>query len=217
MDSSFPYGDIIVFAAIAAFIILRYRAMLGEKTGRDPAERAVRPLQEFERVIQLPDREQAKMLLAAINKDYGALNDSSAAMRAMDKNFSPEEFLTGAKAAFEMVIEAFNAADHDTLKMLLGVSIYEHFNQSLTEQKAQGRVHHATLVAITEAEAKAAKLTGSVAQITVHFVSEQVILTRDAEGAVIEGDPSHQQIVEDDWVFERTLTVADPAWKIIET
>jgi predicted lipid-binding transport protein (Tim44 family) len=214
MDSGFPYGDIIVFAAIAAFIILRYRAMLGEKSGRDPV---IRPLQEFERVIQLPGREQAKTAPVVLVTDYGALTDSYAAMRALDKNFSPEEFTAGAKAAFEMVIEAFNEADHDTLKMLLSAPLYENFKQSLTEQKEQGRAYHATLVAITSAEVTEAKLSGNVAQVTVHFVSEQVILTRNANGDVIEGDPSHQQAVEDDWVFERTLTSADPAWTIIET
>ena len=214
MDNSFPYGDIIVFAAVAAFIILRYRAMLGEKTGRDPV---ARPLQEFERVIQLPVRDQVKAVLAASTKDYGALNDRYAAMRGLDKNFSPEEFLIGAKAAFEMVIDAFNAADHDTLKMLLSPDLYANFNETLEAQQSKNQKHQATLIAITQTEVTDAKLDGNVARMFVHFVSEQVILTRDADGAVVEGDPSSQQVVEDHWVFERTLTSADPAWTVVET
>ena len=39
MDSGFSYGDIIVIGAIAAFILLRYRAMLGETSERDQQPR----------------------------------------------------------------------------------------------------------------------------------------------------------------------------------
>ena len=168
-------------------------------------------------MIQLPVRDQVKAVLAASTKDYGALNDRYAAMRGLDKNFSPEEFLIGAKAAFEMVIDAFNAADHDTLKMLLSPDLYANFNETLEAQQSKNQKHQATLIAITQTEVTDAKLDGNVARMFVHFVSEQVILTRDADGAVVEGDPSSQQVVEDHWVFERTLTSADPAWTVVET
>ena len=55
------WGDIIFFAAIAAFIILRYRAMLGEQTGRDEEDvkrdQAVRETTE-DHIIQLPQQGQ---------------------------------------------------------------------------------------------------------------------------------------------------------------
>lgn len=217
MDGGFPYGDVIAFAAIAAFIILRYRAMLGEKSGRDPTEVKARPLQEFERVIQLPNREKAKAVEKAAEKDYGPLTETYTAMRALDRQFTPEEFLQGAKAAFEMVLEAFSKADHETLQMLLSPVIYRNFKESLTQLDAQKRTHQSTLIAINTAEVADATLEGSVAKLAVVFVTEQVILQRDASGAVVEGDPSHQQVVEDRWVFERNMTSGDPAWKIVET
>ncbi len=217
MDSDFPYGDIIVIAAIAAFIILRYRAMLGEKSGRDASAVKPRPLQEFERVIQLPDREAAKLVQKAEPSEEGSFVDTYAAMRAIDKQFSSAEFVQGAKHAFEMVVEAFNDADLDTLKMLLSPGLYQHFAETLAMQKADGKKQHSTLIAITTAEVTDAQLSGVTAQLTVRFITEQVILWRNDVGAVVEGDPSHQQSVEDHWVFERKLSNADPAWKIVET
>lgn len=217
MEGGFPYGDVIIIAAIAAFIVLRYRAMLGEKSGRDPSQMQVRPLKEFERIIQLPGREAAKAQQKTTEPDYGAFTETYGAMKAVDKNFSPEEFLQGAKAAFEMVIAAFNEADHDTLKMLLSSALYENFNATLAAQQAQGKKQQATLVAITTAEVTEAKLEGATARIAVRFVSEQIILLRDEQGVVLEGDPSRQEAVEDRWVFERALNSNDPAWKIIET
>lgn len=217
MEGGFSYGDIIVIGVIAAFILLRYRAMLGEKTGRDTTQTPA-PMNEFERVIQLP---AAKMPAMELKKDdlaaYGSLAEQFVAMRAIDREFSPDEFMMGARAAFEMVIESFTKADRDTLKMLLSPELYKSFDQSLTDARAAGRINATTLVAITKADITEAKLSGTVATITVDFVSEQIQLIRDPEGKILEGDPSEQHRVEDNWVFTRNLASADPNWKIIES
>ena len=214
-----PYGDIIVIGAIAAFILLRYRAILGEKTGRHEDSEPTRPLQEFERVIQLPEREVEQTAAPVVlpTKDYGELNATFDKMRDIDRQFSPEEFLEGARAAFEMVLDAFNEADRDTLKMLLAKDIYAAFDQSLKALEDKGHKQQTTLLAILEASIAAAELNGNKARITVTFESEQVHLVRDAQGEIVEGDASQQEAVEDRWVFERNLASGDPAWKVIET
>ena len=210
-----PYGDIIVIGAIAAFILLRYRAMLGEKTGREspPPTPQPRPLQEFERVIQLPGREDKQ----AAAKDYGSATQTLADIKKIDKLFTPEDFLQGARSAFEMVVDAFNNADRPTIAMLMSKDIAQHFYDALDKQNAEGKSQQTTLVAITAANITAAGLTNNKARITVAITSEQVMLVRNAAGEVIEGNPSHQETVEDHWTFERLLTSADPTWKVIET
>lgn len=216
-----PYGDIIVIGAIAAFILLRYRAMLGTSNEHDqtPREKPA-PLAEFERVIQLPAAraraasEEKKDDLAA---KYGSLAETFVAMRGIDRDFMPDEFLSGARTAFEMVITAFRKADRDTLKMLLSSDIYKSFDLSLTDAAAANRLADTTLVAITKAEITGAKLVGNLATLTVDFVSTQIHLIRDANGAILEGNPSHEETVEDQWVFTRTLTSSDPSWTIVET
>ncbi len=210
-----PYGDIIVIGAIAAFILLRYRAMLGEKSGREtPPPAPPRPLQEFERVIQLPGREQAA---TTAGKDYGDATQPLTDMRKVDRQFTPEDFLQGARGAFEMVVEAFNNADRATLTMLLSKDIAQHFFDALDKQNAEGKSQQTTLVAIAAATITAANLTGTKARITVTFNSEQVVLVRNAAGEVVEGNPSNHETVEDHWTFERNLANADPSWKVIET
>lgn len=214
-----PYGDIIVIGAIAVFIILRYRAMLGEKSGRDSDVTPIRPLQEYERVIQLPEREPAKTptVILPPAQDYGNHSETLAAMRSIDRQFTPEEFLEGARTAFEMVLEAFSESDRDTLKMLLSKEIYKEFDDSLTALEAEGKTQKTTLLAIVKSAITDAALAGNKARITVEFVSEQVSLVRDAAGEIVEGDPSQQEAVEDSWVFERSLAASDPSWKVIET
>jgi predicted lipid-binding transport protein (Tim44 family) len=219
VDGGFPYGDIIVIGAIAAFIILRYRAMLGEKSGRDSVDIArPRTLDTLEPVIQLPERDKTKKVDAkAAIKDSSAFAETYVAMRAIDDEFSPDEFIEGSKGAYEMVIGAFNDADYDTLKMLLSDRIFKEFKGHLEANEKAGRRAHTTLVAIVSAKVSDAKLRGNTATMTVDFQSEQIPLVRDKDDAIIEGNVSHQEAIEDQWVFERNLANSDPNWKIIET
>ena len=213
MDSGFSYGDIIVIGAIAAFILLRYRAMLGETSERDQQPRVKpAPISDYERVIQLPIPRAAATPEKSedLAGKYGSLAETFIAMRAIDREFSPEDFLTGARAAYEMVIEAFSKADRETLKMLLAEDIYKQFDTSLKELET-------TLLAINRADVAQAKLSGNTATITVDFRSEQVHLVRDKAGTIIEGNASSQELVEDTWVFTRSLTSSSPNWTIIET
>ena len=219
MDGGFSYGDIIVIGAIAAFILLRYRAMLGEKAEGDDTPRSkAAPLAQYERVIQLPATRQtpiadAKEEIAA----HGSLADSFIKMRGLDREFSPEDFLVGARSAHEMLLDAYNKADRTTLKMLLSDALYHQFDRAIAAEEAEGRRNETTLLAITKSTISQATLTGQVATITVDFTSEQVHLVRNNAGDIVEGNPSDAVKVEERWVFTRTLTNTDPNWKIIET
>lgn len=220
MEGGFPYGDIIVIGAIAAFILLRYRAMLGEQRGRDePGVRpTIMPLNDLERVIQLPaSRVAAAEKKEDLSSKYGSLAETFIAMREIDREFSPDEFAQGARAAYEMVITAFSKRDRDTLKMLLSPEIFKSFELSLKDAEEAKRLQDTTLVAMSKAEIKSAKLNGNQATITIDFVSEQIHLIRDENGTIIEGNPSEQNTVEDEWVFTRDLTSTSPNWMIIET
>jgi predicted lipid-binding transport protein (Tim44 family) len=218
MDGGFPYGDIIVIGAIAAFILLRYRAMLGEPRGRD--EEGIRPTptqtREFERVIQLPVTRTPEKKEGESDA-YGALSETFTAMRGLDREFTVEDFLHGARTAYEMVLAAFTKRDHDTLKMLLSTDMYNSFALSLSDAAKENRFTDTTLVAISRASIKSAKLSGNQATLTVDFVSDQIHLIRDTNGTILEGDSSQQNTVEDEWVFTRNLTSSSPNWTIIET
>lgn len=220
MEGGFPYGDIIVIGAVAAFILLRYRAMLGEPRGRDEASRpTASTLNELERVIQLPA--SAVKVIEAKKEDfsaaYGSMAETFVSMRGIDREFSPEEFMNGARMAYEMVITAFSKRDHETLKMLLSEQMYKSFALSISDAERDKRLPDTTLLAITKANVKDAKLAGTQATITVDFVSEQIHLIRDDSGKILEGDPSQRDTVEDEWVFTRDLKSASPNWTVIET
>ena len=61
------------------------------------------------------------------------------------------------------------------------------------------------------------RLEKSTAEIAVQFRSDQIKLTRNKDGAVIEGDPSTVQSVTDRWTFERDLGSRNPNWVLVAT
>lgn len=225
MSQGVPYADIIILALIAGFILLRLRSVLGQKdVGRDVEFlQRLKPVADVaEPVVQLSeknlkskdkDESDAYLLLLDDEKTVTALQG----IRAKDPQFTANWFLDGAHQAFEMVFDAFNKGDKQTLKMLLSDTLYQQFMDAMDARDREDNKPDSTLVAITAKDIVQATLSGSVAQITVKFVSEQIQLVRDAKGTIVEGNPSQTQLVEDEWVFERDIGAKNPNWKIIET
>jgi predicted lipid-binding transport protein (Tim44 family) len=58
---------------------------------------------------------------------------------------------------------------------------------------------------------------GTIAEITVRFASDMIIVTRDAQGAIVSGSPSSPREVVDLWTFSRNLKSSDPNWLLIAT
>lgn len=222
MESGIPLGDIIVLGAIAAFIILRYRAMLGENRGRDEEEIKSSKIIEHEedaaKIIQLSKALKKKEEKQKPAMQYPpAIADGFAQIKQRDKQFDEEAFLEGAKTAFEMVITAFNERDKETLKMLLADKIYDKFEAALDQQEKDSRFSQTTLVALVRAEFTRAALVGDVAEIDIAFESEQIQIVKNEKGETIEGDVSDQQIVEDHFSFARDTRSSAPDWKITAT
>jgi predicted lipid-binding transport protein (Tim44 family) len=67
-------------------------------------------------------------------------------------------------------------------------------------------VHGATI--------EAADLRGSVATVTVKFVSDQTSLTQDKDGHPVVGTDAVTEIT-DIWTFERDLANRDPVWRLV--
>ena len=89
-----------------------------------------------------------------------------------------------------------------------GIGSYRGFRESLKREPVVG---------IKTAELIEAKMVNRDAYVTVKFVSEQVNVTRDADGHVIDGDPNHVGSITDIWTFARNTRSKDPNWKLIET
>jgi predicted lipid-binding transport protein (Tim44 family) len=225
----------IIFLALAVFIFLRLRSVLGQRTGRerppyDPysARDAVRT-SPSEKVVTLPGRvaqpaptappaaENAEERWKGIAEPGSPAAAGLDAIIAADPGFDAQHFLAGARAAYEMIVTAFAQGDRRTLKNLLSREVYEGFEAAIREREARGETIETRFISIDKADIAAAEVRGRVAQVTVRFVSQLISVTRDRSGAVIEGTPDKVTDVTDVWTFARDVSSRDPNWKLVAT
>jgi predicted lipid-binding transport protein (Tim44 family) len=228
----------IIFLALAVFIFLRLRSVLGQRTGRerppyDPysARDAVRG-SAGDKVVALPPRvvEQAAKPTdkpaepaEPVDRWKGIAPAGSAvsagldAILAADKSFDPRHFVTGARTAYEMIVAAFAQGDRRTLRDMVSKEVFDSFDQVIREREVRGEVTETRFVSIDSTEVTAAEVRGRTALITVRFVSQLVSVTRDKAGNVTDGNPDGVSDVTDIWTFARDVTSRDPNWKLVAT
>jgi predicted lipid-binding transport protein (Tim44 family) len=224
----------IIFLALAVFIFLRLRSVLGQRTGRerppydpftsrDPARSAPK-----DNVVSLPGRateaaDRTAEPVEPLDRWKGIAEGGSVlatgldAIAAQDPSFDAQHFLAGARAAYEMVVTAFAEGDRRTLKNLLSREVFEGFEAAISERERRGEKVETHFVSLDTADVVGAEVRGKSAQVTVRFVSKLISVTRDGSGAVIDGNPEKVTDVTDVWTFARDLSSRDPNWKLIAT
>jgi len=232
--------DILTVIALVAAIVLflRLRSVLGRRTGSerppsDPFTRREAPRGSTgspDKVVSLPrrpvEREEAKpeVETAAIDEKIrtlapagSMLNEGLKAIVTADRTFDPDAFLTGARAAYEMIVTAFAEGDRKTLRNLLSREVNDGFVSAIAEREQRQEKIEFKFVGIDKAEITEASLKGDTAQLTVRFLSKLISATHDKTGTVIDGDPVHVSDVTDIWTFAREVSARDPNWKLIAT
>ncbi|MBM3502614.1 MAG: Tim44 domain-containing protein [Alphaproteobacteria bacterium] len=213
--------EIIFFAMVAVFIILRLRSVLGRRTGADrPAAR--RPLEPApadrarDNVVPLPDRRSEPA--PEIPDDTPAdVAPGLRQIRTADPSFDVKGFANGARTAYDMVLSSFASGDTDTLRALLDDDVYDRFRRAIADREAKKHTLETTLVSLKSVDVVEAALNARNAEVTIKFVAELVNVTRDADGAIVAGDPRKVQVVTDYWTFTRDTRSSDPNWKLVAT
>jgi predicted lipid-binding transport protein (Tim44 family) len=232
MGGDFQFLDIIFFAMIAVFLVMRLRSVLGRRTGQEKQRDifARRSREETrDKVIPLPDRTRPREEAQPAEGPVPApdevrteaaappLQQGIARIRSADPSFEPRSFVEGARGAFEMIVAAFASGDTATLRPLLSDEVFENFRSAIEARRRANQTLETTLVGITSADLIEAELQGRTAVATVKFVTEQVNVTRDAQGTVVDGDPAAVTTVTDIWTFARNTRARDPNWTLVAT
>jgi predicted lipid-binding transport protein (Tim44 family) len=216
-SSGFPL-DLVLFGMIAAFLVLRLRSILGRRTGFERTTRA-NPSPQGPTAAQGPVIEgraepPAPAPSRPIPDPASDVGQSLARMRTIDPTFDVARFLEGAEKAFRLIVAAFASGDRTALRSLLSDDTYRAFAQAIEAREAAGQTQISELRRIEDVTIEAAELRGSVADVTVRFVSDQVSLTRDKDNHIITGTDAVTEII-DLWTFERDLSTRDPTWRLI--
>ncbi len=219
----------LVFFVLAVFVVFKLRSVLGTRTGEERPRDLFNALPQNDasgegqgNVIPMPGRKAPqpenpqRLLDGVVPADSPARTGLSAILEA-DASFNPEQFIGGARAAYEMVVLAFANGDRRTLKELLAPDVFEGFARAISEREARGEKVETQFVSIDRSEIADASLRARAAQITVRFASKLITATRNAAGEVIDGSTEKVVDVIDIWTFARDIGARDPNWHLIAT
>ncbi len=212
------YFDIVLFAMVAGFLVLRLRSVLGRRTGneRRPDAMLRRAEAPAEKVIPLPGRAPvAPPLVTATPAE--AVSAGLERIRSADAAFDPSQFIEGARAAFEMIVAAFAAGDKPRLRPLLSDDVYKPFAGAIDERAGAGETLETRILQLKSLDIGEAGLVGRVARVTVKFVSDQINVLRAHDGSIVDGDPDHATEKTDFWTFARDTRSSDPNWTLVAT
>lgn len=195
--------DLIILAAIAVFVISRLYAVLGQKTGAEPPARRYReaPARAPEREDGAPvDGEDRPRIRAAFTGPAAA---GMEAIAAVDANFAPDDFVKGARRAYELIVGAFADGDRDALKQLVDDDVMEVYAAAITERE-KSATEPMRLVRLRQARIVDASVDASkMARVEVSFESEL-------------NDGENMRQAKEIWTFKRSLSTQDPNWLLDE-
>lgn len=207
--------DIIIFAAIAIFVFVRLFKALGDNEYKRERNEEIEKI--YEEIRDINSTKVEEILLEDV-KLPAEVRDALSEIRKSDPTFSSQKFLSGAKKAFEIILEAFSKGEKEALKQLLDADTYEDFEHEIDRRKTSGQLFQTTIVGINQADLVAATIEGTTINIKVKIVSEQINMIKDAKDmALLSGSATKINLVDDVWTFARDLNASDKIWKLVST
>ena len=194
MNYSFEYIDIILLAMIAGFIFLRLRGILGKRTGHE------------------------ENLDSSFAHDFEL--EKKLKKKATQSNFdekTKENFLQGAKIAYETIITSFASGNLKNIKYLLDKKVFDQFDEALKEKKDKGYKSETTFIGISSASIKEHNKLNNILEVTVDYVSEIISCVKDKDNKILSGNPEKVKKVFDTWKFSKDSRLNNPNWLLTDT
>jgi predicted lipid-binding transport protein (Tim44 family) len=194
--------SLIILAGIAILVISRLYAVLGQKTGAEPARRFEKPAprpaeREPEPVAEGEDKPRLRSAFT------GPAAAGLEAIAAVDAQFSPDDFTKGARRAYELIVNAFADGDRDALRLLVDDDVFEAYTAAITEREKAGtepvRLARLKSARIADASVDAS----SMARVQVSFEAEL-------------SDGDRMRTAKEIWTFKRQLNSNSPNWLLDE-
>ena len=210
--------EILVLAGIAIFLVLRLKNVLGTREGFEKP-----PLQETSpsknnRDFRVIDGGEDTDITDNIDKKSPSA-DALARMKKVDNGFSVNEFLSGARSAYEMILMAFENGDLKEVEVFLDADVQDAFQQVINTRAEKRLKVVAEFYGIRELSLKSADFDEKtkIAELSVAFTGELSSVVKNEEGEIIEGDAKQVKRQKDTWTFSRDLSSTDPNWLLVAT
>ena len=210
--------EILVLAGIAIFLVLRLKNVLGTREGFEKP-----PLQDAApsknaRDFRVIDGGEDTDITDNVDKKSPSA-EALARMKKVDANFMVNNFLTGARSAYEMILMAFENGDLKDVESFLDGDVKDAFQQVIDMRAKKKLKVEAEFYGIRELSLKNAEFDDktNVAELSVAFTGELSSVVKNKDGEVVEGDAKQVKRQRDTWTFSRDLSSSDPNWLLVAT
>ena len=190
-----PVVEIVILLALVLFVAHRLYTALGQDEHRpDPNKRRETvPPQKTAEIHQMPERERLYEPTFG-----GPAADVLRQIYEADKSFDPDQFVKGARAAYEMIVGAYASSNREMLKTLVDDDVYEAWDAAMTERDSAGTAPF-ELLRIRKCQIQDAELEGPLARIMIEYEAEL-------------GDGEDTRTAHEIWTYKREVTSSDPNW-----
>jgi len=214
--------EFIILFAIAAFVLYRLRSVIGTRTGYEPPSGGLNGSPGAGSESQRTGVEEAEtdeIEAAALRSLDADARQALGEIRKVEPDFSLEEFLHGARAAYEMVLMAYEEGDRQMLQDLLTPDVYQAFEGVIRQREEQGLKVEARFIGVRDLRVERVAVDDDTAEaaLTLRFTGELITAVRDAENRVVEGDPNEIRRQTDVWTFSRVMGSQNPNWLLSAT
>jgi predicted lipid-binding transport protein (Tim44 family) len=217
--------ELIIFAALAVFIIWKLRSVLGVRVDRDipPSSHlaAGGPGATAHAAFVAAERAAPRAQSPAGSRWDGVADRDSEGWSGLDAialgdpGFDGEAFISGARRAYEMIVAAFARGDRAALQPLLSKAAYDGFETEIARREAAGETLETAIVAIDGFKVQSARAQPGLNEIVARIEARLLQVRRDRDGQTIDGGRTIPVV--ELWTFARDPRAADPNWKLVAT
>ena len=210
--------QILILSSVAIFLFWRLSLILGTRSGYEKTSTSTSEIvtnNKEHNDIQSNEDEDISDYIDLESKSGRAFLE----MKDFETDFTVNNFVSGAKMAYEIILMAFEKGDLNTLQQHLSEEVYNDFEKVVVDRFDKGFIVDAQFVGMREIRIKNAQFNkkNNEAEITMLFRSELTSVVRDKNNNVIEGNPDSIRKNSETWTFSRIMGSSDPSWKLIGT
>ena len=209
--------ELIILAGIAVCLVLRLRSVLGTREGFE--KRRMHPKNEApKRDFKVIDGGEDKDITDNVDKNSKSA-EALKLIKSEDENFTVNEFLSGARSAYEWILMSFEKNEIDEIRELLSEEVAEAFDAVVDQRVSQGLTIEAEFIGIREMKLVEATYSSNTktAEISVSFVGEMTSVVKNSSGEIVEGDPKQIKRQKDTWTFSKDIKSSNPNWLLVAT
>ena len=187
--------DIIIFAGVAIFLVIRLRKVLGRRTGfeKNNSKTTTPETKDYKEKTQPQNIPELNDNIIELKKAYENL-----------EGFDHKKFIEGAKLAFEVIINSFNKGDKKKLKDLLTKDVYQIFENEINQKNINP---DSQFFSLNIEKIENVIVANGVIKISIKFISEQY--KNNDETTVVKK--------QDVWTFEKPVNSKNPNWLLSST